>query len=185
MRVIAGEMRGRRLLAPPGLATRPTSDRAREGLFSMLDSMGVVSGARVWDLFAGSGALGIEALSRGAAQATLVDRARPAVSAAQANLASLGYGRDRATVVLAEVLEWLGGGRLGEGADLVLADPPYAWDGLGALLARLVGLAPLVVLQTGGEPALPAGWRSLRSKRYGTTVVTLTCPNEGPDEGAV
>ena len=75
MRVIAGEKGGRRLLAPPGRATRPTSDRVREAAFSILESQGVLRGARVWDLFAGSGALGIEALSRGAAHATFVDQA--------------------------------------------------------------------------------------------------------------
>ena len=76
MRVIAGEKGGRRLLAPPGHGTRPTSDRVREAAFSMLDSLGVLDGARVWDLFAGSGAMGIEALSRGAAHATFVEQAK-------------------------------------------------------------------------------------------------------------
>ena len=107
MRVIAGEKGGRRLLAPPGHGTRPTSDRVREAAFSMLESLGVLDGARVWDLFAGSGAMGIEALSRGAAQATFVDQAYGAVSAIRANLAALGYGRSRATVVCADVLSWV------------------------------------------------------------------------------
>src|SRR4051794_41764340 len=88
MRVIAGEWRGRPLKAPPGAATRPTSDRVREALFSIL--AGRVPGARVLDLFAGSGALGIEALSRGAESATFVDDATPAIAAVKANLTALG-----------------------------------------------------------------------------------------------
>ena len=107
MRVIAGEKGGRRLLAPPGHGTRPTSDRVREAAFSMLDSLGVLDGARVWDLFAGSGAMGIEALSRGAAHATFVEQAKGAVSATRANLAAMGYGSSRATVVCADVLSWV------------------------------------------------------------------------------
>jgi 16S rRNA (guanine966-N2)-methyltransferase len=150
----------------------------REGIFSMLGSLGLVAGARVWDLFAGSGALGIEALSRGAAHATLVDNARPAVLVARSNLASLGYGQERAAVVCSEVLAWVcdwGGDK----PDLVLADPPYAWRHWASLLAELAPLAPMVVMQAGEEPALPEGWSVSRSKRYGTTVVTLASPKEG------
>lgn len=106
MRVIAGEHRGRRLFAPPGRSTRPTSDRVREAMFSMLESLGVLEGATVWDLFAGSGAMGIEALSRGAGRVTFVDQARPAVAATRANLGTLGYGPPRAVVVCAEALSW-------------------------------------------------------------------------------
>ncbi len=185
MRVIAGEMRGRRLIAPPGNLTRPTTDRAREAVFSALESQAALANARVWDLFAGSGALGVEALSRGAAHATMVDSSRPAVDAARANLAALGYGQDRATVVLADVVGWVGDqARLGLGqeVDLVLADPPYAWTGWGGLLAQLVPWAPLVVLQSGAELALPAGWHILRRRRYGTTVVTLARPDQGGEE---
>ena len=107
MRVIAGEKGGRRLVAPPGRATRPTSDRVREAAFSMLSSLGGVEEALVWDLFAGSGAMGIEALSRGAAHATFVEQAQSACSATRANLAALGYGPGRATVICADVLAWV------------------------------------------------------------------------------
>jgi 16S rRNA (guanine966-N2)-methyltransferase len=114
VRVIAGEKGGRRLVAPEGRRTRPTSDRVREAAFSMLESFlaadqGDLQGADVWDLFAGSGALGIEALSRGASHATFVDNARSAVSAMTANLARLGYGATRASVVQADVLRWAHG----------------------------------------------------------------------------
>jgi 16S rRNA (guanine966-N2)-methyltransferase len=189
-------MRGRQLITPPGKLTRPTSDRAREAIFSTLESQAAVAGARVWDLFAGSGALGVEALSRGALHATLVDNSRPAAEAARANLAALGYGRDRAAVVLADVVGWVRDQRrrilrpftgpstkgLGEKVDLVLADPPYTWDGWDGLLAELVPWAPLVVLQSGRDIAQPEGWHVLRRRHYGTTVVTLARLVQGGEE---
>jgi len=195
MRVIAGENGGRRLVAPAGRATRPTSDRAREAIFSMLESSMLDSsitgrgttlqGAIVWDLFAGSGAMGIEALSRGAARATFVDQARPAVAAVRANLAALGYGPQRSAVVCADVLNWVRPelysarpepySATPEPAevDLVMADPPYAWQAWDVLLERLAHLRPLVLAETGSELVLPSGWLALRAKRYGGTVVTL------------
>jgi len=192
LRIVAGEKRGRRLVAPPGRSTRPTSDRVREAIFSMLESLEVIEGASVWDLFAGSGALGIEALSRGAAYVTLVELAPSAVAVARANLANLGYGPDRAQVVCADALSWLSGEHLGEvcreKVDIVLADPPYSWQGWRALLAGLVPFGPLVVMQTGEEVGLPEGWSSLRCKRYGTTVVTLARAVDrmrGPDGGGL
>jgi 16S rRNA (guanine966-N2)-methyltransferase len=119
VRVIAGRYRGRRLQAPPGRDTRPTSDRVREALFAML---GDVSGDRVLDLFAGSGALAIEALSRGAASATLVESDRRAAGVIRANLEPLGD--PGATLVERDALAWL---RAGEGPyDLVFLDPPYS-----------------------------------------------------------
>jgi 16S rRNA (guanine966-N2)-methyltransferase len=196
MRVIAGENGGRRLVAPPGRATRPTSDRVREAVFSMLESSmlessvlegpmtgtaATLEGATVWDLFAGSGAMGIEALSRGAAHATFVDQARSAVSAVRANLAALAYGPQRSAVVCADVLDWITPEQAR--VDLVIADPPYAWQGWDLLLARLARLAhrrTLVLAETGAELALPPGWQSLRAKRYGGTVVTLARFSEDP-----
>jgi 16S rRNA (guanine966-N2)-methyltransferase len=215
MRVIAGEHGGRRLLTPPGRGTRPTSDRVREAAFSMLDSMGVVDGAEVWDLFAGSGAMGIEALSRGASHVVFVEQAPGALSATRANLSRLGYGPRRATVVGVEVLSWVSSqvaalhsgrgvreppegraageewGAVHQGAvrqgevsqrqpkvDLVMADPPYAWQGWPPLLGDLAPFEPLVLAETGEELVLPEGWRALRSKRYGGTVVTLASSHE-------
>ena len=119
MRVIAGRFKGRRLAAPPGYDVRPTSDRVREAVFSML---GDLEGDRVLDLFAGSGTLAIEALSRGAATAVLVDDDRRAVDVIRANLAPLPDADAR--VVRADALSWL---RAGEGSyDLVFLDPPYS-----------------------------------------------------------
>jgi 16S rRNA (guanine966-N2)-methyltransferase len=183
MRVIAGENGGRRLAAPPGRGTRPTSDRVREATFSMLESSLAdngpgLEGAKVWDLFAGSGAMGIEALSRGAAHATFVDQARAAVSVVRANLAALGYGPERSTVVCADVLNWVRPEQAT--VDVVVADPPYAWQGWDVLLGLLAQLRPLVLAETGSELALPPGWLALRAKRYGGTVVTLARFSEAP-----
>jgi len=119
VRVVAGEFRGRRLAAPRGSRTRPTADRVREALFSML---GDVSGARVLDLYAGSGALGIEALSRGAESAVFVERDPRAVAAIERNLESLGVEEE---VLREDVVRFL---RRASGIfDLVFCDPPYDW----------------------------------------------------------
>ena len=141
MRVIAGEKGGRRLIAPAGRGTRPTGDRVREAAFSMLESAGALAGARVWDLFAGSGALGIEALSRGAARATFVDQARarrvrrPGQPGQAGLRARQGRGWSAGTPSPGprpEGLEHSWGeadaGETLEEVDLVLADPPYAWQ---------------------------------------------------------
>lgn len=167
MRVVAGEAKGRRLVAPDGEATRPTSDRVREATFNALGSLGYPEDASVMDLFAGSGALGIEALSRGAAHCTFVEEDRRAVEAITANLRSTGLA-DRATVVRAEVLGWLGGHRK-ESADLALCDPPYPFDGWVELLARIA--APFVVIESNREVPAPPDWALVRSRTYGVTVV--------------
>ncbi|MCJ8157651.1 16S rRNA (guanine(966)-N(2))-methyltransferase RsmD [Sphingomonas sp. LaA6.9] len=134
MRIIAGEWRGRALKAPAGRTTRPTSDRAREALFSMLTSrLGSFEGLRVADLFAGTGALGLEALSRGAAHCTFVENDRGAIAALKANVDALGAGA-RAEVRAQSALTPVGGP-----FDLVMLDPPYG-TGLGQqALAALAG----------------------------------------------
>src|SRR5436309_4205711 len=120
MRIVAGEWGGRTLRAPPGGRTRPTADRVREALFSIL---GPIDGLRVLDLFAGSGALGIEALSRGAAQATFVERARPALTALRANLEALEIS---AEVHAGDARAFLrNAAQAGRTYDLVFVDPPY------------------------------------------------------------
>ncbi|KQU55701.1 16S rRNA (guanine(966)-N(2))-methyltransferase RsmD [Sphingomonas sp. Leaf339] len=148
MRVIAGQWRGRPLVAPKGDATRPTADRTREALFSMLASrLGSFEGLAVGDLFAGSGALGIEALSRGAATCLFVEQDRAALDALKANLAKLGTRGDvRATSVMAL-------GPAPAPLDLIMMDPPYgtgagsvALDKLGRL--RWIGPATWVSIET-------------------------------------
>jgi 16S rRNA (guanine966-N2)-methyltransferase len=171
MRVISGTARGRRLVAPEGPMTRPTPDRVREATFNALGSLGAVVDATVLDLFAGSGALGIEALSRGAAHATFVDQDRAARRAIETNLAACGL-TERATVVTSTVRSFLVGARE-QSWDLALIDPPYdhtddEWlDLLDALPADLA------VLESNRPVAPPFGWEVLRSKGYGKTHVVI------------
>lgn len=184
MRVVAGSARGRRLQAPPGNATRPTLDRVREALFNALVSLDAVDEARVLDLFAGSGALGIEALSRGAAGCTFVERARPARVVLEANLATTGLA-DRAQVVPLDAFTWLARQPAG-GFDLVLLDPPYGIDDAqwAVLLAGVGVVAPdgVVVIEAGRPVALPTGWDVRREKRYGDTLLVIAHSSSPPPE---
>src|SRR5262245_65364854 len=138
MRVVAGELRGRRLVAPAAATTRPTTDKVREAVFNALMHLDVVVDARVVDLYAGSGALGIEALSRGAEHCTFVERDRTAVRAIDENVGALGL-RGRARVLVADGIT--AAARLD--ADLAFADPPYGFDDWPRLLRAVQ--APLLV----------------------------------------
>lgn len=171
MRVIAGTARGRRLQAPEGRDTRPTADRVREATFNALHSLDALEGAVVVDLFAGSGSLGIEALSRGAAEVTFVDADPRAVRVIEGNLATTGLG-ERATVTRADVGRYLERARgEGRGWDLALLDPPYAFDGWDELLTGLP--ARLAVVESDRAVDAPAGWGVIRQRRYGGTLVTV------------
>ncbi|MCW2599941.1 MAG: putative methylase [Frankiales bacterium] len=166
-RIIAGTAGGRRLLVPSGISTRPTSDRAREGLFSSLQSLTDLPGANVLDLYAGSGALGLEALSRGAAQATLVEDDPRALAAIRSNVDALGLA---AAVVDADVNHFLG--REPTPYDVVVMDPPYDVEVDPVLAALLPWVAEdgVVVVERrtrGAAPTVPAGLREERSRRYG------------------
>jgi 16S rRNA (guanine966-N2)-methyltransferase len=166
-RIIAGTRRGRRLRVPPGIGTRPTADRAREGLFSSLLSLLDLEGAVVLDLYAGSGALGLEALSRGAAQATLVENAPAALTTLRSNVEELGLP---ATVVDADVDAYLAGAAATH--DLVLVDPPYEVDVDRVLagLRRWVTQGGVLVVERrtrGPAPAVPEGFLAERDRRYG------------------
>ena len=179
MRVIGGEYRGRRLHAPVGDQVRPTSDRVREAIFDILFSMGGVEGLRVVDLFAGTGALGIEALSRGAASVTFVDRDPRSIAAVRANLESAGMGDAEtsgdAAVVRADVDAWVASTTARY--DLALCDPPYDYAGWVPLITRLP--ADLAVLESGAEPPwsgvgrteIPAVWGYHRHGRPSGTGV--------------
>lgn len=174
MRVIAGTARGRRLEAPRGSRTRPTADRVREALFSALARL--LDGARVLDLYAGSGALGIEALSRGAGHATLVEQDARTARLIRRNLAAADVA-DRADVVTADAGRWAAS-YSGMPFDLVLADPPYAQP-LGPLLDLVAGLpltagATVVVERDrrgDDTPGVPEGLEHVRDRRYGDTVL--------------
>ncbi len=168
MRVVAGEARGRQIVAPEGTQTRPTSDRVRESIFNMLFSLGVIDDVKALDLYAGCGALGIEALSRGAEHCTFVEQDRRAVECIKNNLETLGYS-DRATVIQADVLEWVD--RQSTHFDVVLADPPYADDSWEALLDSLD--TRWLVAEAGEVVGEHPSWDVVREKTYGTTVVTV------------
>jgi 16S rRNA (guanine966-N2)-methyltransferase len=143
VRVIAGKAHGRRLSAPRGWATRPATARIRESIFSRLSARMELTGTRVLDLYAGSGSLGIEALSRGAAHVTFVEASRPAARAIERNLHGLEL-ETSGKIMTAQVFRALAVlSRAGEKFDLVFVDPPYAQDRSSEVLARLEGLALL------------------------------------------
>ena len=178
MRVVAGTARGRTLVTPPGARTRPTTDRVREAMFNALWSRGAVAEAQVVDLFAGSGALGVEALSRGAAHVTFVDRDRSARYAIRRNVEVCGFD-DQATIVETPVEPWLASLADDVHFDLAFCDPPYAFAGWVDLLTSVP--ADLVVVEAAGPVDLPAGWRLEREARYGGTWVGfVTAPAAPP-----
>ncbi len=177
MRVVAGSARGLRLEAPRGTGTRPTPERVREGTFNALHSMGAVVDARVLDAFAGTGALGIEALSRGAGHCTFVEADRGARTVVEANLAATRlagrasvYGGDARLHLARSSDEW----------NLVLLDPPHAgaeWPALLALVAPHLTPDAVVVVEADhpvvDDAVAGVPWRVLREKRYGGTVVQM------------
>ncbi len=180
MRIVAGRHRGRRLVAPEGLAVRPTGDRAREALFSVLASgrltggENALAGAVVLDAFAGSGALGLEALSRGADHAVFMENQASALAALARNLATLDE-EERATVLRADVLHPpRPAGRAVQGCGLALLDPPYNQGRAAPALAALAEagwLAPGALVSVelmAGEPfEPPPGFTPLDSRKYG------------------
>jgi 16S rRNA (guanine966-N2)-methyltransferase len=169
VRVIGGSARGRPLAAPKRADLRPTSDRVREAIFDVLSSLDALEGAEVVDLFAGSGALGIEALSRGAARVTFVERERRHAEAIATNLASTGLGAMPHEIVTRDVASYLRQGP--PPCTLCFADPPYAFEGWPQLLELLPG--ELVVLESSAAIELGATHELHRVYRYGGTLVTV------------
>jgi len=173
-RIVGGQARGRRLAVPPQ-GTRPTSDRAREALFNTLCSELELDGARVLDLFAGSGAVGLEALSRGAGAAVFVESDRRAVQVLTGNVRTLGL--PGALIRRSPVAGYLAASGLDEPFDLVFADPPYALpaDAVDRMLATLVTagwLAPAAVVVVersarAAEPGWPTEIKAIKQRRYG------------------
>lgn len=178
MRVVAGRLGGRRLISPAGRETRPTTDRVREAMFNSLGSAGRIEGALVADLYAGSGAIGIEALSRGAEHCVFVERDRVALAALDENVRTLGL-EGNSSIRRSSVLTVVGS----LDVDVVFADPPYGETDWGQLLGLIS--APLVVAEDERPVDAPNGWRVERSKRYGRTWVTfLERDDQTPPEHA-
>ena len=170
MRVIAGEAKGRRLVVPEGGGTRAATDRIRETLFAILEPL--LADTDVLDLFAGAGTLGIEALSRGAARATFVDKAPTAIAALRKNLDTTGFTR-RASVVRADALAYLTGPVR---ADIAFCDPPFADVALhSAVLAKLGAPGRLVVARALRKhlPEIPPTLRIMRAKEIGEETLLL------------
>lgn len=185
-RIIAGSAGGRRIEVPSGQLTRPTTDRVREALFSALESRGVVVGARVLDLFAGSGAVGLEAASRGAAEVVLVDSSREAMRVARRNVTVVGAAR--VSAVMSSVDRYLSGNPPAR-FDLVFADPPYSLTeaDLTRHLAALAGGGwlsdrALVVVERSTrtrEPRWPEGLTRTAVRRYGESALWQAEPGDG------
>ena len=184
MRIIGGDARGRRLFAPEGMDTRPTADRTRESLFNILSAR--LYGAHVLDLFGGTGQLGIEALSRGAAECVFIDRRADAVKLIQENLALCRLA-DRARVRQGDALPYL---RSGEKFDIVFLDPPYA---SGLLAQALTDIAAfdicrahgIIIAESAADtvlPAMPSPYALYREYRYGK--IKLTVYHRGGNEDA-
>lgn len=179
MRIIAGSAGGRRLVAPEGPTTRPTTDRVREATFNALFSLELLEGHTFCDLFAGSGALGLEALSRGATHVTFVERDRASLEAIETNVATLKF-ESQSTIVKADSMRWIANAAT---VDVVLADPPYgfaAWD-------QLAADAPTnVLVAESGDPLAPlAGWDVTRERTYGSSVVTILRRTTAPASPAL
>ena len=180
MRIVGGKHRGRHLLAPPGDTVRPTSDRAREGLFATVTALhGPLDGAGVLDLYAGSGAIGLEALSRGATRVVLVESDPAAARVIRANMAAVGL--PGAQLIVGRVATVLGREPVGAAFDVVLADPPYA-AGEQEIMQMLTALqaggwladGALVAVERAswsGLVAWPVGYAPDRSRRYGEATV--------------
>lgn len=182
MRIIAGEFRGRRLVSPRGRSIRPTADRVREAIFNIISMH--LAGAKVLDLYAGTGALGLEALSRGAARAVFVDQSAAAVRLIHENI-RLCRAQGRARVIhqpISQALKILAAGRgEPEWFDVVFLDPPYGKGLVQAVLIELTELrivAPdcLAIAEHHDSESLPmtgGGWMKFRERKYGDTVVSL------------
>jgi 16S rRNA (guanine966-N2)-methyltransferase len=187
LRVIAGRLGGRRLKAPPGRqVTRPTSDRVREALFSML---GDLEGNVAVDLFAGTGALGIEALSRGAQRVVFIERDTAAIRVLRANLEQLGLAAPEAEVRVGDALGALRTARgAGETYDLVFVDPPYkharqVGGELSALLPALLAPGARVVVESDRRAPAELPMEVVQHRRYGDTTITIhRHVTEGSDE---
>lgn len=166
MRVIAGELGGRTLIAPAGLSTRPTTDKVRQAVFNSLDAAGLLEGAVVVDLFAGSGAMGIEAISRGAESCVFVERDRAALAALNANITKLKI-ESQVKIVGTDATRWI---RSMPSVDLAFIDPPYDFADWASLLDVIN--AEVVVAESDRTFGPHLLWEARRAKQYGRTWVS-------------
>jgi 16S rRNA (guanine966-N2)-methyltransferase len=187
LRIIAGELRGRRLKSHERPGLRPTTDRVRESVFSMLRSRLDFEGLRVLDLFAGTGALGIEAISRGAADCTFVEADRRTAKLIEENLRDLGVA-DRGNVITGDAIGFAG--TTGESFDLIVADPPYAATTFDRLIEEIFArgvLRPTGVFllehSSAMQPRTAAGATVLAHRAFGDTAVTLYGVERGTPDG--
>jgi 16S rRNA (guanine966-N2)-methyltransferase len=184
MRVVGGESRGRKLTAAVGEGVRPTSDRVKESIFDILGSITSLIDTSVVDLFAGTGALGIEALSRGASSAMFVERDANAAVAIKANLVAVGLDGPKVQVIRRDVMDFLEALARRERSEpfgLALCDPPYGYEEWPRLLELLP--AQIAVLESDGEVPVPERWMVIRSRRYGGTLVTVVRARDDREGG--
>jgi 16S rRNA (guanine966-N2)-methyltransferase len=184
VRIIAGNWRGRVIKAPPGATTRPTGDRTREALFSMLTSrLGSFEGLAVADVFAGSGALGLEALSRGAAFCTFVDQDREALKAIRANVETLGANAEILPIAVSAI------GPARRPYDLLMFDPPYGSGGAGALVEKMTRLgwaaeSAWAAIETRNDEQVSAeGWVLDVERVYGVAKLSVLCRRRPEQSG--
>jgi 16S rRNA (guanine966-N2)-methyltransferase len=177
VRIIAGRLRGRRLTAPLGDGTRPTSDRARQALFDMLMhspwAEGSLRDAPVLDVFAGTGALGLEALSRGAGRVTFIENGKPALAALRANIAAC-KAEARARVIAGDILK----PPVGTSCNLVFLDPPYGLDFVPRAVAALrqtgwIAPGAIIIAETGRDEALDLPLEKCAERAHGAALVTI------------
>lgn len=174
MRIIAGKFRGRRLQSPSGRHTRPTTDRVREAVFDLLATRTSVRDAHVLDLFCGTGAFGLEALSRGAAEAVFVDSARDALRTAAANAGTLGI-EAQCRFLQRDGMRYLKSPST-PSFDLIFADPPYAFKSLSEIPAfanRILLPDGLLVIEHDPGAGFEGGPQEIESRSYGRTIVTI------------
>ena len=174
MRVVAGKAGGMRLSAPKGVDIRPTSDRVKEAVFNSLHSRSAIEGAEVLDLFAGTGPLGIEALSRGAKKATFVDESSESLELVKENLKKAGFEKN-SEIIKGDSLDWLQ--KSSKSSDLVLLDPPYGFENWAELLDTLLQKRPgIAVIESNREIDPGPKWHVDSIRQYGSSVVVVIDP---------
>lgn len=180
MRIIAGQAKGKRIEAPEGLLVRPTTDRAREAIFNTLYSLGGVESLTVADLFAGSGALGLEALSRGASQAVFIENSPAVLKVLRSNIAKLGY-QSRSEVIARDVMNER---RFTQTSfDVVFCDPPYSFDRWQELLGNIN--SRILVVESDRKIELNSHWKCLKIRKYATTIITIAESSTRPPKKAL